>query len=318
MIIKSLDINYRQAFGLALGLHLALLILLFWEPSSPENGMAAKGPVMVNLPTPSVVHAVSVDGQAVQEAVESLKQAKEVAKQAEMKQQAALQKQAEMAKQARLQEEHRLKELKIQNDTLALRHKKQLEEEQRHLKELEAKKAAEAQKLAQLQQETLKQEALRKKQALEAAAVEKSAKKKAEAAKAEAAKVVTKTASSSEKPAVAAQPTGGQLPVATGTDPRMASVIDRYKSLIVSAIGQQWILPDNVAPGLSSQFRIRLAPNGSVLEVSLLRSSGDALLDRSAEMAIHKASPLPVPSDRETFAMFRDISLTVRPENVRG
>lgn len=88
--------------------------------------------------------------------------------------------------------------------------------------------------------------------------------------------------------------------------------------MIVNAIGRQWILPENVDSSLSSQFRIRLAPDGAVLEVSLMRSSGDAVLDRSAQTAIYKASPLPVPSDPDTFNLFRDISLTVRPENVRG
>ena len=99
---------------------------------------------------------------------------------------------------------------------------------------------------------------------------------------------------------------------------RVAGEVDKYKALIVNAIGRHWILPDNADSALSSQFRIRLAPDGAVLEVSLTRSSGDALLDRSAQTAIYKASPLPVPTDSETFALFRDISLTVRPEQVRG
>jgi len=55
-----------------------------------------------------------------------------------------------------------------------------------------------------------------------------------------------------------------------------------------------------------------------VLEVSLTRSSGDSILDRSAQSAIYKASPLPVPSDTDAFNVFRDISLTVRPESARG
>jgi colicin import membrane protein len=63
---------------------------------------------------------------------------------------------------------------------------------------------------------------------------------------------------------------------------------------------------------------IRLAPTGSVLDVHLSRSSGDAILDRSAQAAIYKASPLPVPHDATTFNMFREITLTVRPSNARG
>jgi colicin import membrane protein len=99
---------------------------------------------------------------------------------------------------------------------------------------------------------------------------------------------------------------------------RIAGEVDKYKALIVNAIGRNWILPENVDSNLSCQFRIRLAPDGMVLAVTLTRGSGDPLLDRSAQTAIYKASPLPVPADAETFNMFRDISLTVRPEQVRG
>ena len=99
---------------------------------------------------------------------------------------------------------------------------------------------------------------------------------------------------------------------------RIAGEVDKYKALIVNAIGRNWILPERADSSLSSQFRIRLAPDGMVLNVTLTRSSGDPLLDRSAQTAIYKASPLPVPTDSETFNLFRDISLTVRPEQVRG
>ena len=99
---------------------------------------------------------------------------------------------------------------------------------------------------------------------------------------------------------------------------RIAGEVDKYKALIVNAIGDKWILPEKVDSSLSCQFRIRLAPDGMVLDVTITRRSGDPLLDRSAENAIRKASPLPVPTDAETFNMFRDISLTVRPEQARG
>ena len=94
--------------------------------------------------------------------------------------------------------------------------------------------------------------------------------------------------------------------------------MNKYKALILTAISRQWILPENANSALSSQFRIRLAPNGEVLSVSLIRSSGDPILDRSAQLAIYKASPLPVPHDLVAFNIFKDINLTVRPVNARG
>jgi colicin import membrane protein len=47
---------------------------------------------------------------------------------------------------------------------------------------------------------------------------------------------------------------------------------------------------------------VRLAADGSVIDVAILTSSGDDIFDRSAENAVNSASPLPVPSDKELFA----------------
>ncbi len=87
-------------------------------------------------------------------------------------------------------------------------------------------------------------------------------------------------------------------------------------SKIVQAISRYWIIPESADHSLSAQFEIRLAPNGSVLSVNLKRSSGDSVLDRSAETAIYKASPLPVPGDDEVFSQFQVLNLTVRPEEI--
>ncbi len=106
--------------------------------------------------------------------------------------------------------------------------------------------------------------------------------------------------------------------IATEKQARINEGVQKYKALIIQAISQQWILPANVNSQLSCEFRIRLAPDGTVVLAQLTRSSGDSVLDRSAETAINKASPLPVPQERELFDLFRDIQLTVRPEQARG
>jgi colicin import membrane protein len=92
--------------------------------------------------------------------------------------------------------------------------------------------------------------------------------------------------------------------------------IDRYKSLIISAISHQWIVPENVKKGLECRLKVRVAPAGVVMDVKLLKASGDAALDRSAEAAIYKASPLPVPKEAALFNEFREFNLTVRPEGI--
>lgn len=101
---------------------------------------------------------------------------------------------------------------------------------------------------------------------------------------------------------------------ATTVSTAQQSEVSKYSQLIKQAIAQQWLVPNGVSKTLSCQLRIRLAPDGTVLRVSLARSSGNAVLDRSAMNAVRKASPLPVPEDKKLFERFREIALTVRPE----
>jgi colicin import membrane protein len=94
--------------------------------------------------------------------------------------------------------------------------------------------------------------------------------------------------------------------------------IDRYKGLIISAISHRWIVPESVKKGLECRLAVRVAPGGVVTQVKLLKSSGDAALDHSAEAAVYKASPLPVPKEGALFTTFREFNLIVRPEGILG
>lgn len=93
-------------------------------------------------------------------------------------------------------------------------------------------------------------------------------------------------------------------------------VADKYKALILQTISQHWIIPNNIDKHLTAELLIHVAPGGLVLDVQLIKSSGDAALDRSARAAVFKASPLPVPTDSEAFASFKQFVLRVKPENV--
>ncbi len=94
-------------------------------------------------------------------------------------------------------------------------------------------------------------------------------------------------------------------------------LINKYKAQILQAIGQQWVVPRNVNKHLTCELFIRLAPGGQVLDVSIKKSSGDPLLDRSAQRAVLKASPLPVPDDIYSFRIFEQFVLKVKPENIQ-
>lgn len=316
--------SYRKAFFAALGLHLFLIVMLLTDNSSQrpaltaetKNTPGAEQPIAVT-PQTEVVKAVSVDNKQVMETINRLKQEREQQKKAEINRQNELKRQAEVARQQRIKEQQQLAQLKEEANKIAIVRKKQVEEEKKRLKKLEEQKALEAKRIEDLKKQ---KEELIKQQQLEAKKLADLSKKKiAEKAQAEKEKAeLAKAEAERKKQAEAAAAKQAQAAKNAERQARIAGEVDKYKALIVNAIGRNWILPENVDSSLSSQFRIRLAPDGMVLEVTLTRSSGDPLLDRSAQTAIYKASPLPVPADAETFNLFRDISLTVRPEQVRG
>lgn len=336
--------GYRNAFFAAIGLHLFLGVMLFAESSSTHpvliNDNKNEAGEMTSLddankPQPEIVKATTVDNQEVAATVNRLKQERAKQIKAEQARQQALNKQAETARKERIAEQQKLAKLKEDAAKMAIARKKQLDDEQKHLNELAIQKQQETKHLEELkkqqqalekkQQDEMKKLAeLKKKQLLDDANHAKdaiAAKEKIQQAnklakaKADADALAAEQAQEAKEQAAKAD---AENALKAAQRAKMAGQVDKYKAMIVGAIGDRWILPDKVAPGLSSQFRIVLAPDGSVLKVSLLRSSGDSILDRSAQAAIFKASPLPVPADPVTFELFRDISLTVRPESVRG
>jgi len=94
------------------------------------------------------------------------------------------------------------------------------------------------------------------------------------------------------------------------------AITEKYRQLILQSIAQHWIIPPTLNKQLETRLVVQLAPGGMVLAVIVVKSSGNAVLDRSAQTAVYKASPLPVPRNVAVFNLFREINLTVRPEGV--
>lgn len=317
----TMDSSLRIPFIAACALHLFIGIFLWVSPSNSPSVLREEAineagrslPIAREAqPKPEIIKAVSMDEKEVLDTMNQLKEQRARQKQQELMHQQELQQKVEQAKQERLKEQQRLAQLKKEAEQLAIEHKKQIAQEQARLKKLVEQKAQEAKRLENLKR---KQQDLEKKQIFEAKHLEqiKQTKEKKDAEKAQLAK-----AKAAEEAARQKQEALERAAADAAQQAKLAGEINKYKALIINAISERWILPEKVNKQLSSQFRIRLAPDGAVLEVSLIRSSGDAILDRSAQTAIYKASPLPIPSDPATFNLFRDITLTVRPENVRG
>jgi colicin import membrane protein len=274
--------TYQIALFAAVLLHMGLVLALMIHPktSRPVMQLEARQETQVKAAPVEIVKAVSLNTKEVTAVVEHLKAERAAKEKAVHKQQQKLAAAADALKARRIQEQRKLDRLRAENKRADEKRKQAAAVEQKRLKDVQKQKLIEAKKLEVIKKE---QVALKK-----------------------------------EQEALQKQQADEKARIDAANRARMSGVVDKYKALILGAIGQQWIVPDQVNTNLSSRFKIRLAPNGAVLDVQLTRSSGDAVLDRSAQAAIYKASPLPVPGEPALFNLFREISLTVRPEHVRG
>ena len=92
------------------------------------------------------------------------------------------------------------------------------------------------------------------------------------------------------------------------------SEVSRFKGLIKSQITRNWILPASYQKGMKCKILVRLIPSGDVVSVQITQSSGNKAFDRSVELAVNKASPLPVPkSGAGLFDHFREVEFVFDP-----
>jgi colicin import membrane protein len=95
---------------------------------------------------------------------------------------------------------------------------------------------------------------------------------------------------------------------------RAGTEIEKYRYLIEQRVSRSWNRPVGVAKGLKCEVHVRLTPSGEVLSANVVRSSGNAVFDRSVENAVHKAAPLPLPGDPTLFDNFREIRFVFDPD----
>ena len=273
----------QKALGAAVGIHLLLLLVMFFGVNWTDDAKP--------LPATPVVQATVVDQAALDKEVKKLKAAEdkkrkqkeaaekkkkaEAIRKAEAKRKAAEKKKQEAAKKKRLAEEKKKK---------AAAEKKRLAEEK--------KQKAEAEKQRKAEEAAKKAAAEKKRQAEEAA------RKKAEAEK-------KKTEAAARQLELEAQ--------------YQAEQDLTEKQLIMAAIQQKvdrnWLRPPGTPQNLSCEVRVRLGVNGSVLLVSIIKSSGDVGFDRSVESAVSKADPLPMPTSPRLVSQFRDIRFVFKPSS---
>lgn len=298
---------YRKSILLSCLMHGILFLSLIISMPAPKS----KQFVLKKSLSPQkqeIIKTTAIDGGEIEKEIQRLHLVKQEKIAQEKAQALVLKEQAQRAKEARLQEQRALKQLQLKQQQLRERQQAEIQKEKDKLASLKKAREEESKQLAASEQ---KRKALNdkiakeKKEREQAIALEEKLKKDKEAQLA-----LEKKRQQEKEEALA-------LAKAREEKQQLVNAeVNRYKALLINAISQNWILPPNADKNLSCRFEIKLESSGKVINVTLLKSSGDPILDRSAETAIYSASPLPVPSMPEAFDEFKVVSLTVKPENL--
>lgn len=238
---------------------------------------------VVSKPSVNVVKATVIDESKVRAEAEKLKKLDQKKKLQEKRR-------LDQLKADRLKEEKRLADLK----------KKQSDEK----KKIEQLKVAEAARLAKLKQQQA--DAIKKKVA--------DKKKKEAADKLKKAEDAKKRAIAKEKQEQADR-LSAMLEAAHNEEQELQAqkAINSYSNIIRQKVERNWIQPAGDMLGLSCIVRVKLIPGGEVVDADITKGSGNALFDRSVELATLKASPLPIPDDPALFKQFRNLEFIFDP-----
>lgn len=115
----------------------------------------------------------------------------------------------------------------------------------------------------------------------------------------------------------------GQLPtykgnqLAAGTELRglARAQHDQYVGSIESIIRRNWALPEWLSSkNLKAQVRIKMNARGEVIEIKLLRPSGNPSFDENVLVTVQKSSPLPAPPERLELILRNDGIILGFPE----
>jgi len=104
-------------------------------------------------------------------------------------------------------------------------------------------------------------------------------------------------------------------PAAAGSPGEAAAM--SYRMGIYQAIVNNWSRPPSARNRMEATLLVELVPTGDVVNVTVVRSSGDAAFDRSAEAAVRAARRFEVPRESDMFERyFRRFTLLFRPEDL--
>ncbi|MGI9319124.1 MAG: cell envelope integrity protein TolA [bacterium] len=178
---------------------------------------------------------------------------------------------------------------------------KRKDEEKRKQEDLEKEKKAE-EKRKKEEQEKKKQEQERKKKEEEKKKREAEERRKAEE-KRKAEQALQAQLEAERKQKLAAQ-----------TESDAANALQAAAGRIKAAIENNWRRPGTSRVGLKAVIQLKVSRTGEVLQARVIKSSGDPFFDQSAELAVQKASPLPIPTDPKYYEYINEFNIEFNPD----
>ena len=297
--------KFTRPFVLAFAIHFILLGLFALS--------ALYKPARIEQAAPEIIHATMIDLATLPTKIENdnaeaATQAKAEATKA--KTEADELTKAEAAKQAKAAAQAKAEATKAKAEAEALAKAEEAKQ---------AKAEAADQAKAEATKAKTEAEALAKAEAAKQAKAEAAAQAKAEATKAKAeAEALAKAEAAKQAKAEAAAQAKAEADAAEAIKNKIAaqdSELTQAKLAIKNKVMRSWIQPVSFTKELICTIKVKLMSDGTVIDAVVISSSGDEVFDRSAENAVQKASPLPVPNDKELFTReFRSFEFTFHPK----
>ncbi len=313
--------KYTLAFILALSMHLAIMGLFAFNYTDEQQPVIKK-----QTEVPEIIKASILDENLVTAKALELKQAQVTKRQLQQKKQNDFDQQIKQQKLRLKKAEAKRKRAEKKAKKQAAKHREIAKKEQQKLQAVKKKIALEKQKQQKIKQQRLadeQQRLLDKKRAVEAEKVA-IAKRKAGAAKQEQERIAAikqqkvaeeqRRRAQAEKSKLAAEKQAVTDRVRTENAKIAAQATADAEALIRQKIEQNWNRPSTVQGKLACTIRVNLIPGGDVMLVGVEKSSGNKIFDASAERAVHKSSPLPVPTDPQVFEKFRNFTFVFEPD----
>ena len=278
----------RAMLGAVLA-HLLFVVILVVSFKFSDSSLAPVGQPQ------EIIEVEAVDEKVIQKELDKIKAAEQRNKD-----------EARKAREAKLKEQRRKEELKKQKAAAAKKLKEQQAAEKKRLAELEKKKK---EKLA-AEKKRLEAERKRKEEEARLAKLEaeRKAKEKQEALQAEIARQEAELQKQLEAEEQARQ--------AEARRQASLSEINKYRSLIKEEVTRHWNIPATAHDDLICEVKVRLIPSGDVVDVLIIKSSGDPAFDNSVEKAVYRAAPLSVPPvESGLFEEFREVVFQFEPRN---